>query len=146
MSTPKTALTRTLGGLVVREGDELRMADLNGTTKYPLQTLCSLFAEKLPKGIPSLQAKAAAAWAADPDSLLPGGKNEALLPALIAFAGRISPRPPAKLEQFLQKAEAAQKKTGTSQKNGIQSTPTPHGPNEPTDRREADPLHRLERE
>ena len=121
------ALARSLGALAQRQGDALVMTDLNGSKKYPLQTLCRLFAAALPAGVPSLQAKAASAWAIDTDSLLPGGKNAALLPALIAFAGRITPRPPAKLEQFLQKAEAAQKKTGTSPKNGIQSTTTPHG-------------------
>ena len=121
------ALARSLGSLAQRQGDALVMTDLNGSKKYPLQTLCRLFAAALPAGVPSLQAKAASAWALDPASFLPGGKNAALLPALIAFAGRITPRPPAKLEQFLQKAEAAQKKTGTSPKNGIQSTTTPHG-------------------
>ena len=79
------------------------MTDLNGSKKYPLQTLCRLFAAALPPGVPSLQAKAASAWALDPDSFLPGGKNAALLPALVAYASRITPKPPAKLEQFLQK-------------------------------------------
>lgn len=97
------ALARSLGALAQRQGDALVMTDLNGSKKYPLQTLCRLFAAALPAGVPSLQAKAASAWALDPDSFLPGGKNAALLPALIAFASRIYPRPPAKLEQFLDK-------------------------------------------
>ena len=97
------ALARSLGALAQRQGDALVMTDLNGSKKYPLQTLCRLFAAALPPGVPGLQAKAASAWALDPDSLLPGGKNAALLPALVAFASRIYPRPPAKLEQFLDK-------------------------------------------
>ena len=97
------ALAHSLGSLAQRQGDALVMTDLNGSKKYPLQTLCRLFAAALPAGVPSLQAKAASAWAIDPDSFLPGGKNAALLPALIAFASRIYPRPPAKLEQFLDK-------------------------------------------
>ena len=137
-------LLRALGALVRREGDTLKMTDLNGTKKYPLQELVRLLAGELPQGAPNLQGKAFAAWQADPASLLPGGKNEELFPALAALASRISPSAPRELSDFIQ--QAREKKTGTPPKNGLQSTTPNHGAHEPTDRRETDPLHRLERE
>ncbi len=137
-------LLRSLGALVQRDGDTLKMTDLNGTKPYPLQELVRLLAGALPPGVPNMQGKALAAWKADPSSLLPGGKNADLLPALAAFASRLSPAAPKDLSDFLK--QARQKKTGTPQKNGLQSATNPHGANEPTDRRTQDRSLRRERE
>ena len=118
-------LLRSLGALVQRDGDTLKMTDLNGTKPYPLQELVRLLAGALPPGVPNMQGKALAAWKADPSSLLPGGKNADLLPALAAFASRLSPAAPKDLSDFLK--QARQKKTGTTPKNGLQSTAPTHG-------------------
>ena len=137
-------LLRSLGPLVQKDGDTLKMTDLNGTKKYPLQELIRLLASALPQGVPNMQGKALAAWQKDPASLLPGGKNEALLPALAALASRLSPAAPRELSDFIQ--QARQKKTGTPPKNAIQSTPPTHGAHEPTDQRTQDRSLRRERE
>ena len=54
-------------------------------------------------GVSNLQAKALFLWSLDPDSFLPGGKHENMLPFLVSYATRIYPRPPADLEKFLDK-------------------------------------------
>ena len=64
--------------------------------------------------------------------------------ALAAFASRLSPSAPKELSDFIK--QARKKKTGTPKKNELQSTSPTHGENGPTDRKETDPLHRLEGE
>lgn len=75
-----------------------------------------------------------------------GARRATPFPLLDPEADAALLREISELELLLQKTSTPQKKTGTSQKNALQSTTSPHGPDRPTDRRKADPLHRLERE
>lgn len=67
--------------------------DTNERQAQGWQRHAAMLARPLPNGVPNLQAKAWAAWLAEPDSLRPGGKNEQMLPALLALAGRLRPCP-----------------------------------------------------
>ncbi len=118
-------LERALGAIAERFGMRLRMTDLNGSRPYSLQQLGSLFTRPLPQGVPSLQADAYTAWQKDPGSLLPGGANAKLLPALAAFAARISGKKPQGLDSFLNDAqEKARQSTSHATKSSTAGSST----------------------